>query len=322
MDGTRRRMSLWLGGAALAASVGAGALVALPVGAQEEGTVPPATAPAGDAPAAPAPPVDEAACEALFDELAVSEPLPAELVAELNAEADQLGAALTEAGVAFEMVTDDQGVRWPQFDEGDEAAWKVVDDFYSGLEGGGVIVVGPEGGAGSDITADQLEACDQIWADGPGADWAPTAEEIDQMRADAADFRAMLDQAGVDYTLVTDDLGIAWPEFDESDTAAMAKVTELMMTSVLTEDLTPEDVAWINEDAVGLATALDEAGVTYEWREGDNGVRIPVWDFSDEAALQVLDDYMMEGPTDELSIDGAELPPGDGADSPVTVPVG
>ena len=393
LDGTRRKMSLWLGGAALAASVGAGALVALPAGAQETPAAPEAATPGGDTPADTPVVVDDATCQAIFDQLAPPEDLPPEMVAELNAEADQLGAALSEAGVAFEMVTDEQGVKWPQFDEGDDAAWKVVDDFYAeqygtdvvapedlppelvaelnaeadrlgaalseagvafemvtdeqGVKwpqfdegddaawkvvddfyaeqyGSDAVLVDPSGEIAPGVTAEQLDACDQLWADDLGADWQPTADEIDQMKADAADFRAMLDEAGVEYTMVTDDLGIAWPEFDDSDTAAMAKLTEVMMTSVLTEDLSPEDVAWINEDAAGLAAAFDEAGVAYEWQEGDNGVRIPVWDFADESAMQVLDTYMMEDFADEPAIEDGDVPPpapGD-VEVPGAAPVG
>ncbi len=304
-------MSRWIGGVVLAASVGAGALVAIPAGAQETA----AAAPPADTPSEVSPPADLDTCQALFDTLPALDPLPPELVAELNSEADRLGEALSAAGVAFEMVTDADGVRWPEFDEGDEAAWKVVDDFFAELDGADLGVGDPLDDPGSPVTAEELDACEQLWAGDLSSDWEPTAQEIDQMKSDAAEFRAMLDEAGVDYTLVTDDLGIAWPEFDDTDPAAMAKLTELMVTSVLTEDLTPEDVAWINEDAKGLAAAFDEAGVSYQWQEGDNGVRIPVWDFSDESAMEVLDTFMTEeaaeGPATDI---GNPVPtdPGDG----------
>jgi hypothetical protein len=84
---------------------------------------------------------DDEAANAAADEFYAPTP---EEVAEINADSDALATHLTGEGVEFEVVTEDDGTRWVEVDEDDEAANQAVEDYYvaagdEGDEGGGEV---------------------------------------------------------------------------------------------------------------------------------------------------------------------------------------
>ncbi len=122
----------------------------------------------------------------------------AEDIAEINAEIAKEVQALEAAGISTIMETDEFGISLPTWDEGDnEAAMAVFDELYGPTEGFGNI--------------------DFNDADFNDADWKPTAEDIVEINELIKSEIKALTDAGVSFTLETDEFGFEFPMWDQSD---------------------------------------------------------------------------------------------------------
>jgi hypothetical protein len=119
---------------------------------------------------------------------------PADL-AFLNEEADALAAHLDAAGFAYTVQTDDLGVRWIEWDFGDEAANEAAKQFFSERYG-------------------DFEEC-QL-----------PQEVIDEINAEGRDLAQALSDAGIAVTMVAEGDGITYPEWAEADDVAAEAVLE------------------------------------------------------------------------------------------------
>lgn len=73
----------------------------------------------------------------MMDELGLPvEELTPELIAEINADTDDLVKFLAEKGVTVEVETDEDGIRVPAFDENTpDSTWELVEEFYGDQDG-------------------------------------------------------------------------------------------------------------------------------------------------------------------------------------------
>ena len=257
----------------------AGLLVAMSATAIATAQSPGEPAPAETVPAAEAPEaavVDEGQVdgedlkdEDLKDEECFGffgEELDAELIDEINAEGAALAEAFDAAGIAYEMVTDDEGVTFPEWDESDEAANAVADELF-----------------------DELDA--EFVKDLP-------PEVIEEINAEGAALADAFDAAGIAYEMVTEPGGISYPEWDWEDEAANEIADEFYdkvwvddEIEFLEEDLPPEVIEELNAEGAALAEALDAAGVAYTLETDELGITYPEWE--GEAGDEVAEAYFV-----------------------------
>jgi len=198
------------------------------------------------------------------DEVELDEAVELDLGAEMQAEADAIAAALDEAGIEYELVT----VAWPVFDAENDEVWEVIETALDDL----------------------YERFDDKDIDGEAAD--PGAE----MQAEAAAVAAALDEAGIEYELVS----VAWPVFDEKDEAAWDVVDSVF--EELDGELYVEEIdfgAELQAEAEAIAAALDEAGVEYETVT----IEWPVFDAENDDAWEIVDEALMDLYGDDEDID-------------------
>ena len=234
-----RQRSRWL--APLGALVVLMGLLAAPALAQSDEVPVTEPAPAATDDAVPDPSAQE------LDVCVIEDYEPsAEELEEINAETAALVEFLADRGFAVEVETDDLGFTYPAFseaDEADEALWEAVDEFY----------------------ADRYE------------DYAPSAEELEEINAETAALVEFLADRGFAVEVETDDLGFTYPAFseaDEADEALWEAVDEFYADryedfgAELFDDcayeLTDEDRAEIQAEIAGFIAELDEAGIPYE----------------------------------------------------------
>lgn len=120
-------------------------------------------------------------------------PVPAPTQAELDkvkADNDVIARYLDEANIAYTRTTDESGWEVIEYDYDDPAAQKAVDAAYG-----------------------------ELYPPVP-----PTAEEKAAMKADNDKLAAAFDEAGIEYTRKSDELGWEWIEWDYEDPAVQAKV--------------------------------------------------------------------------------------------------
>ncbi|NNC74528.1 MAG: hypothetical protein HKN93_03340 [Acidimicrobiia bacterium] len=199
------------------------------------------------------------------------EELPQEVIDDINAEGAALAAAFDAAGISYEMVTEDVGISYPEWDWEDDAANEIADGFYEDLYG------------------------DEEWFD----EELPQ-EVIDEINAEGAALAEALNAAGISYEMVTDEMGVTYPEWDWEDPAAEAVVDEFFTDLFgdwedefidCFEELPQEFVDEINAEGAALAAAFDAAGVSYEMVTDEMGVTYPEWDWDDPAAEAVVDEF-------------------------------
>ena len=162
------------------------------------------------------------------------------------------------------------------------------------------------------------EDCD--WLDGDLSD-EELAELRTELQAEADAMIAALDAAGVEYELVPDDeLGISFPEPTGDDEAAWEAFEAVLGQlwadefAALPDDEQAEIVEMEAAFAAEFRTALDEAGIAYELElDPVTGVEFPVFDESDEAAWDALeeleafeDDFDLDEPDDDDLDDEAD----------------
>ena len=237
-----------------------------------------------------------------------------------------LAAALDEAGIAYELIADEGGWEWVEWDDEDPAAWEVVDAFHlerypperipeeelerirqenaglmAALDAAGVAyeLIADEGGwewvewdyesraAQEVVDAFYAELFGEEWVgDGehcvfPDEEWIPTDEDIARAEAEVAEMSAVLEDAGVAFTVVDEGNGLRWVEFDYDDPAAMEAVDAYWMAQ------SSERAAEVAADLDRLAAAFDAAGIAYE-REGHDECETIIFDSSDGAALAAV----------------------------------
>jgi len=126
-------------------------------------------------------------------------------------------------------------------------------------------------------------------------------ELVDELNAEGTDLAAAFDAAGVTYELATDGEGVTFPEWDLSDEAANAVAEEFFESRYGVEkgffttdvmELPPELVDELNAEGQELAAAFDAAGISYEMVTDPAGVAFPEWDWDDEAANEVADQFL------------------------------
>ncbi len=205
-------------------------------------------------------PAAQEVVDAYFSELYPMEPLPAEELERIREENAGLIAALEAAGIAFEVVTEEGGYEWVEWDYEDPAAQEVVDAYFSELYG--------DEWLGEDCY-------------GEGEEWIPSDEDLAAANEEVAAMTAALDEAGVAYTVEEDDNGWRWVEYDYEDPAAMEALDALWMAQ------SAEFAAEIAADLDRLAEAFEAAGIAYE-REGHDECETIVFDTSDPAALAAV----------------------------------
>lgn len=210
------------------------------------------------------------------DEGFFEEAIPEEELQRMIEENAALSVVLDEAGVAYELVTEEAGFEWVEWDEEDSAAQAVVEAFSN-----------------------------EFYPSEP----IPEAE-LAQIREENAALAAALDQAGVAYELITEEIGFEWVEWDYEDRAAQAVVDAFYAElygnefedgfegdfdeACFGEDAwvpTQEEIDQNNAETNAMATAFDAAGITYTVQNDELGFQWLEWDFEDPEVQAVAEVY-------------------------------
>lgn len=125
--------------------------------------------------------------------------------------------------------------------------------------------------------------------------WAPSAEELAEVREHNRRMMAALDEAAVDYELVTGEDGWEYVEPIDGDYQAFESAL-----SSFYEDQGPsdEDLEQIRADNAATMAALDEAGIAYELRTDEGG-----WEHvepADEDGWEVMDRIYREQESERI----------------------
>lgn len=112
-----------------------------------------------------------------------SEPISVEELDRLQAENDLIAAALDAAGIAYTRVTDESGFEYLEWDYENADAQAAVDAVYA-----------------------------ELYPPTP-----PTSEDLEFMNAENDRLATAFDAAGIAYTIVSDDAGWSWVEWDYDD---------------------------------------------------------------------------------------------------------
>ncbi|MEM7285875.1 MAG: hypothetical protein AAF480_05950 [Actinomycetota bacterium] len=207
-------------------------------------------------------PAAQEVVDAFYIERYPPEPIPEEELERIREENAGLMAALDEAGVAHELITDEGGWEWVEWDYEDPAAQAAVDAYYAEVFGDDWIGEG--------------EHC--VF---PEEEWIPTDEDVERAEAEVAEMSAVLEAAGVEFTVVEEGNGLRWVEFDYDDPAAMEAMDAYWMAQ------SSEWAAEIAADLDRLAAAFDAAGIEYV-REGHDECETIIFDTTDAAALAAV----------------------------------
>ena len=186
------------------------------------------------------------------------EKLSPDLVEEINAETDALVDYLRGRGFTVDVATYE--IREPVFDESDEAVWEAIDDFY----------------------AAQFAAEVAGWSDEEKAEWNA---EIDE-------FVAELAEKGIEVEIAEIAPGvfdIVWTE--ELEEALWDIEKDFYFEEEWDEELTPELIEEINAETEALLEYLQGLGYTVAVETDENGLLEPVFDESDEAVWEAIDDF-------------------------------
>ncbi len=178
----------------------------------------------------------------------------AEELAANNGDTSAFAAAFDAAGIAYTTITDDFGFTYLEYDYDDAAARTAADAFWNerypvepplqadldqvrsdndviaaALDGAGIAYTRTTDVAGWDMIVWDYE--DQAAQDAVNAAYAelyppqpPSAEDLAYMAAENDKLAAAFDAAGVPYTMVSDEVGWSWIEWDFEDPAIVAAV--------------------------------------------------------------------------------------------------
>lgn len=218
------------------------------------------------------------------------EPIPQEELDAIVAQNDVLAEQFDAAGLTYERVADDAGYESFEYDYEDTAAQAAVDAAW-------LIISPPQ---------------------------PPTAEQLVQQNDDNEKLMAAFDDAGLDYELVTDELGWAWVEWGDADPDAdqayYAVIDELYAPvaidpmpecEVIGEPVpidlpsidvvpleeveeapvdsgpTPEQIAARTADVDAMAAGFTESAVEFEVI-GESPWQTVIFDLDNDSSVQVI----------------------------------
>lgn len=115
-----------------------------------------------------------------------------------------------------------------------------------------------------------------------------TPEEVTETNDEQDALAAFLRERGIAHTRETDEDGIRWVTWDETDDEANAAADQFYAARY---PMSPEEVAAANEHEDALAAFLDERGIAHTRQTDAHGVNHVVWDENDEAAGEALTDF-------------------------------
>ncbi len=281
----------------------------------------------------------------------------AEELAAVNADVDALAATFDRFGITYTASVDDTGYAYLDYDYNDAVVQSVADSFWqdrypvqppsqedldsvratndvlaAALDAAGVAYTRTTDDAGWENLEWDYENLDaQAAIDAAYAELyppiPPSAEDLAYQNEENSKLMAAFDAAGVPYTLMTDELGWAWVEWDyldeslndrvnavfnelypadlaidpevgcfyEGDTVAVegdaleAEVVDPAESSIAIEErgFTAEEIAARDADVDGLANGFAAAGVQYEVW-GESPWRSVSFDISNDASVSVV----------------------------------
>ncbi len=142
------------------------------------------------------------------------------------------------------------------------------------------------------------------------SDWEPTEEEIAEINAEVAELTEALTEAGISFTIETDEFGLQYPEWAEADDEQAWEILEDVFGDMLIDDTdfddtdfdwqpTADEVAEINAEIAKEVEALEAAGVAITMETDEFGISFPTWDENDdETAMAVFDE--LYGPFEDF----------------------
>lgn len=171
-----------------------------------------------------------------------------------NEETAAFAAAFDAAGIVYTTITDDFGFTYLEYNYDDDAARSAADAFWNerypvepplqadldqvrsdndviaaALDGAGIAYTRSTDAAGWDMIEWNYEdptaqaAVDAAYAE-LYPPQPPSADDLAYMEAENDKLAAAFDAAGVPYTMVSDEVGWSWIEWDFEDPAIVAKV--------------------------------------------------------------------------------------------------
>ena len=165
--------------------------------------------------------------------------------------------------------------------------------------------------ADTDATTDDAAAldCEALFDDVFGVvEWTPTPEELAEINAEGQELAALLDAAGASYEMVTDDLGITYPEpadeagweivdgYYEDKHGEMVLIDDGEFEAEMMEPTAEELAEWQTE-ADEVRALLDAAGASYE-TVTEFGLTFP--EPTDDAGWAIVDQYFVDKYGDDV----------------------
>ncbi|MEZ5340904.1 MAG: hypothetical protein R2706_05505 [Acidimicrobiales bacterium] len=153
-----------------------------------------------------------------------------------------------------------------------------------------------QGGANSELaTKGALVADTRIATDCPiDEPYVPTEEELAANNADTDGLAAAFDTAGISYTVITDDLGFTYLEYNYDDANAQSVADAYWNERYPIEPPAQEDLDRVRSDNDAIAAALDAAGLSYTRSTDELGWDSIEWDYEDPAAQAAVDTVYAE----------------------------
>ena len=147
--------------------------------------------------------------DGVFTELYGDEELDADEIAMIDAETVGLGAAFDAAGISYVVTHDnDLGVRFIDWDYGDDHANEVADQVYEDLYGD--------------------EFHDDCFDE-------PSAEELAEWQAVGDELEERLEAEGIAFEIGEDAFGLRFPEWDEADDERAFAILEEVAEDLLND---------------------------------------------------------------------------------------
>ncbi len=241
----------------------------------------------------------------------------AEEIAEIQAETDELAAFLDEQGIAYEIVEDECGLSWVEWDWDDPAAEEAIDEFFGEFDDWGfgfIEEIDPEQ-ALADIAglleglAAHLDAAgvEHQVRNLPVVTWDMTDEAANDAVAEyfgQAEIPFLEQLPGIlDFGFGEFGPHDGWLEFEfpfdgefpfGGEFPFDGEWFDFGFDGELPFDLPAELVERLNATADELAAFLDERGIAYDVEEGPNGIRMVIPDLDDPAAEEALGEFYEE----------------------------
>ncbi len=137
-----------------------------------------------------------------------------------------------------------------------------------------------ETGATTKLAADSIGGCEA---------YEPTPEDIAASNAETEALAAELDRFGIAYERSVDDLGFVQIEYDYNDVVAQSVVDSYWTARYPVQPVPQEELDAVIAQNDVIATALDDAGVTYTRTTDESGWESIEYDYDDPAAQAAVD---------------------------------